>query len=41
LSISLKRPTLVLSGASSRSGESGSPKRALEENLTFSARVLV
>ena len=40
-SVSLKRRVLVLSDASSRSGKNDSPKRALEENLLFSAWVLV
>jgi len=40
-SVSLTRKDLVLSDASSRSGENGSPKRALEENLLFFAWVLV
>ena len=34
-SISLRRPTLVMSNASSRSGEDGSPKRALVEINCF------
>ena len=40
-SFSLRRPTLVLSDATSRSGENGSPKRALEETNSASVWVLV
>jgi len=36
-----RREALVLSDALSRSGESDSPKRVLEENLVHSARILV
>ncbi|QCE14767.1 hypothetical protein DEO72_LG11g1773 [Vigna unguiculata] len=40
-SVLLKRRAPALSDASSRSGESDSPKRVVEENLMYCARVLV